>query len=1480
MKRVLSAILSLIMIFALLPSAPFVYAAGGDNAFFNADTEAVSGGIFYFADKNSVFSETGDGTTAVYSENGADRIGVSGNFIYILRGSIISRLNIKTLSEKAVITAEKKISRFSKSGSVIYYLSDGKIILFDIIKKNKTEFNAENIKDFWLENANELSYMTDDEYVYTVNLSSGETVKNINMSSYLPDDLEVLADSEALPQASSQKMSLIKLRNKFPDGKYWNHSGSSKNNPDGYTSSPCTHHPNDSGCSYTGSCGCNSFGGAIQCMGYAYKCGYDVTGDYPKEWSTSTSSSKVDSVKAGDVIRYRNDGHSIYVTGVSGDTITYTDCNWGHQCKIRWDATVSKSTVKSSFTKIFIAPFDAGVYKMKLELDGGSCSQSTVTVSDGEPYGTLPVPEKEGYDFNGWFTSASGGTQVTESTVVNLDTTSSLYARWSIKIYNIVYDANGGSNAPEAQTKKYGDSIVLSSKTPQRTGYKFLNWNDAPDGKGKNTYKTSAIYKDNAHITLFAQWEAEQYRLSFNYNGGSNTSLGRNVTYDSPYGELPTSTKTGYDFAGWYTEKDGGELVTAETIVKATGYHTLYAHWSEKKYPIVFYGRGDGAWPDNQYKMYFSSTYISSVKPTSTGATFLSWNTEENGGGQSYAPGDRYDEKAPLTLYAQWDREKYNIGFDANGGSGAPNSMIKEYGISLELSDIIPEKTGYTFKHWNKERSGGGKAYAPGASFTENNPATLYAIWTANSYELYFDPCDGARSFEDKTVTYDSRYGELPEAVRAGYSFLGWFTAKDGGDEITAEDTVKITADTTLYAHWEINTYDVVYVSDGENTPEAQSKIHGTDLKLTAAIPEKEGFDFVEWADESGRSYAPESIYSEDKPSTLYAVWQPAKYNIVYRADGAENVPSAQIKTHGTDAVISSAVPEKAGFVFLGWSDGNGKIYSAGEAFTDNADTVLTAQWKAAEYLLIFADNSERNISYGEKYGEMPAAQKDNSVFIGWFDENGNEIYPENKFYQTENQTLTAKFISEDELSGQDTYYAVFIDGGEIIGKIPYTEETQSIIAPELPQKDGYDGKWADFELAAGGIIVAAIRSPKQYTAIFKADGNEVSRIRYSADDKSLDEPEIPQKTGYSAEWEEYSLGSDIEISAVYTPVEYDAEFIADGKTVDTVKYTVESDKIKLPDVPEKTGYMGEWEGFELAPGGMKIYALYSLEAYTAVFFADGAKVGEVHYTIDTTVINTPRIPEKNGYKGEWESFEFAAGGVEVNAVYTPNKYTVTFTADGETVDTVEYTYGDKSIQPPEIPEKAGYTAEWGEYSLGYENSAVKAIYTPIEYTAVFLADGIEIGRTQFTVETIRLNEPAIPPKDGCYAEWESYVIGAGNMEINAVYRLFHAIDILRFYYERRVDYKTTITFIADPVGMTPECEIHWFKDGTDIGTGDRITVKEAKKNYKIQAKIMENGEILAESRTEKIIVNDSLGQKIKSFFRMIFRALPVIVQE
>lgn len=155
---------------------------------------------------------------------------------------------------------------------------------------------------------------------------------------------ELMAKAASITITGTYQERLAKLKKKFPNGKYWNHKKGKKSNPDKYTSKPCEHHGNCSkgGTDYTGSCGCNSFNGSsIQCMGFAEKLGYDLFGTNPRtQWKRSY---RLSNVKAGDILRYGT--HTIFVTKVSGDTLTYADCNSDGHCKIRWNAKIKKSQI-------------------------------------------------------------------------------------------------------------------------------------------------------------------------------------------------------------------------------------------------------------------------------------------------------------------------------------------------------------------------------------------------------------------------------------------------------------------------------------------------------------------------------------------------------------------------------------------------------------------------------------------------------------------------------------------------------------------------------------------------------------------------------------------------------------------------------------------------------------------------------------------------------------------------------------------------------------------------------------------------------------------------------------------------------------------------------------------------------------------------------------------------------------------------------
>lgn len=131
------------------------------------------------------------------------------------------------------------------------------------------------------------------------------------------------------------------LRNRYINGQYWNKYNDPSGNKSGTIPCKCSRT-----CTASCSCRCGAFiyNGtevAWQCHGYALKLGYEMFGTNPNGWHKEYN---LNNVQPGDIIRYLNNGHTVMVTGVSGNTITFTDCNWSGPCKIRWDASMSKSS--------------------------------------------------------------------------------------------------------------------------------------------------------------------------------------------------------------------------------------------------------------------------------------------------------------------------------------------------------------------------------------------------------------------------------------------------------------------------------------------------------------------------------------------------------------------------------------------------------------------------------------------------------------------------------------------------------------------------------------------------------------------------------------------------------------------------------------------------------------------------------------------------------------------------------------------------------------------------------------------------------------------------------------------------------------------------------------------------------------------------------------------------------------------------------
>lgn len=163
---------------------------------------------------------------------------------------------------------------------------------------------------------------------------------------------------QGITASAKTNCDLNHLMEMFPDEKYWNHVGSYQNNPDSWTDTPCPHVLVDSGLGYdyyVGLGSCNEFGGDVQCVGFVNRLVYEAYG--VENYLSWKQKYDLESLKPGDVIRFLYDMHTVLVTSVDGDIITYGECNGDlKDCKIKWNVQKSKDEIYESLTAVYVAP--------------------------------------------------------------------------------------------------------------------------------------------------------------------------------------------------------------------------------------------------------------------------------------------------------------------------------------------------------------------------------------------------------------------------------------------------------------------------------------------------------------------------------------------------------------------------------------------------------------------------------------------------------------------------------------------------------------------------------------------------------------------------------------------------------------------------------------------------------------------------------------------------------------------------------------------------------------------------------------------------------------------------------------------------------------------------------------------------------------------------------------------------------------------
>jgi len=295
-------------------------------------------------------------------------------------------------------------------------------------------------------------------------------------------------------------------------------------------------------------------------------------------------------------------------------------------------------------------------------------SGSTVTVMN---QGSLSLT---GYSFAGWNTAFDGsGTAYAGGATFTINANTDLYAQWTINSYALSYDGNSsdGGVVPTDPSSPYdyGATVtVLDAGTMTRTGYTFSGWNTAANGSGTAYAPAATFAMPDSAVTLFAQWTINSYAVTYDGNGSDGGTAP--VDPSSPYNygagvtvlDQGTLTLTGNSFVGWNTATDGsgtwyyagfGFSMPAAAL-------TLYAQWTAAAtYTVTYDGNtNDGGTAPVDSNLYLGTATTAALTEgtlTKTGFSFLRWNTQADGLGTDYNPGDPLPlGGANVTLYAIW----------------------------------------------------------------------------------------------------------------------------------------------------------------------------------------------------------------------------------------------------------------------------------------------------------------------------------------------------------------------------------------------------------------------------------------------------------------------------------------------------------------------------------------------------------------------------------------------------------------------------------------------------------------------------------------------------------------------------------------------------------------------------------------------------------------------------------------------------------
>ena len=491
---------------------------------------------------------------------------------------------------------------------------------------------------------------------------------------------------------------------------------------------------------------------------------------------------------------------------------------------------------------------------------------------------------------------------------------------------------------------------------------------------------TKTLYDSSTSVYTYGNSMSiyRKYPTGYSLRSGYQSSITGTFTYDVLDIEENVDSRLYYDY---HPGSHRGEMKDRKSYSESSKDYLDYCdnreikvdfYYDLNKYTISFNANGGSGAPSSVTKYYGETVALPTTTPTRSGYTFSGWGTYSSDTSANYQPGSNYSSNSSSTLYAIWtanvpEPETYTVSYNANGGSGAPSAQVKTENVTLTLSSTTPTRSGYTFKGWSTSKTATSPNYYAGGSYTANASATLYAVWEQNApttYTVSYNANGGSGAPSSQTKTHNVTLTlSSTKPTRSGYTFLGWSTSSTAtSPTYYASGSYTANASATLYAVWSKNppaTYTVSFnANGGSGAPSSVTKTDGVTLYLPTTEPNRSNYEFLGWSTSStatSPTYYAGGSFSRNANTTLYAVWEysPETYTVRYNANGGTGAPSSQTKTYGVNLTLSSTIPTRSGYNFLGWSTSStatSASYSAGGSYTANSGATLYAVWEKANY--------------------------------------------------------------------------------------------------------------------------------------------------------------------------------------------------------------------------------------------------------------------------------------------------------------------------------------------------------------------------------------------------------------------------------------------------------------------------------------------------------------------------------------------------